>query len=100
MLVDISTKLFKNIEAYCSMNGLNVNEFIMDMLNRAFMKEKYGERPELVGNTSDKQEVTVSVCEPDINDDLLVTKRDNKCDVLENDTQKQEQRKSKKRQLN
>jgi hypothetical protein len=45
MLVTIKDKLFKDIHSYCSINGLDVETYINDMLKKSFMIEKYGNKP-------------------------------------------------------
>ena len=45
MKVTIKDKLYKDIVAYCELNGLEVNGFINDLLKKNFMIEKYGEKP-------------------------------------------------------
>jgi hypothetical protein len=45
MLVTIKDKLFKDIQSYCSINDLDVETYINDMLKKSFMIEKYGNKP-------------------------------------------------------
>lgn len=45
MTIEISEKLFKDIEKYCELNELKVNEYIEDLLKKSFTVEKYGDRP-------------------------------------------------------
>ena len=48
MLVTIKDKLFKDIHSYCSINDLDVETYINDMLKKSFMIEKYGNKPGIV----------------------------------------------------
>ena len=45
MLVTIKDRLFKVIQSYCSINGLDIETYINDILKKSFMIEKYGEKP-------------------------------------------------------
>ena len=45
MLVTIKDRLFKDIQSYCSINDLDIETYINDMLKKSFMIEKYGEKP-------------------------------------------------------
>ena len=45
MLVTIKDRLFKDIQSYCSINGLDIETYINDILKKSFMIEKYGEKP-------------------------------------------------------
>lgn len=41
----IENSLFNDIQEYCNVNSLDVNEFINTLLRRSFVIERYGERP-------------------------------------------------------
>ena len=45
MLITIKDRLFKDIQSYCSINGLDIETYINDILKKSFMIEKYGEKP-------------------------------------------------------
>ena len=45
MNIEIKDKLYKDIESYCTLNELNFNDYVNDLLKKAFMEEKYGDRP-------------------------------------------------------
>jgi hypothetical protein len=45
MNIEIKDKLYKDIESYCTLNELDFNNYINDLLKKAFMEEKYGDRP-------------------------------------------------------
>lgn len=45
MQVEINTKLYKDIEAYCTLNGLDITELINKLIKQGYMLEKYGDRP-------------------------------------------------------
>ena len=58
--MDINNKLLLDIESYCKINELNTEEFVNDLLKRAFMIEKYGEKPPFMvksENTPKKVEI-------------------------------------------
>lgn len=44
-MVEIETKLYNDIKLYCKINNLVIKDFINKLLKKAFMVEKYGERP-------------------------------------------------------
>ena len=43
--MEIDKDLYKEIKAYCDLNGLKARDFIHKLLKDAFIKEKYGDRP-------------------------------------------------------
>lgn len=45
MQIDIDNKLYKEIENYCAVNSLKIEDLINKFLKRAFTIEKYGETP-------------------------------------------------------
>jgi hypothetical protein len=45
MNIEIKDKLYKDIESYCTLNELDFNNYVNDLLKKAFMEEKYGDRP-------------------------------------------------------
>lgn len=63
--MNINNKLLLDIESYCKINELNTEEFVNDLLKRAFMIEKYGEKPPFMvksENTPKKMEIqTIAV---------------------------------------
>lgn len=62
--MDINNKLLLDIESYCKINELNTEEFVNDLLKRAFMIEKYGEKPPFMvksENTPKKVEIQTIV---------------------------------------
>ena len=46
----IDYKLTKEISAYCSLNGLDEQAYVNALLKKAFMVDKYGDRPPLYGS--------------------------------------------------
>lgn len=44
-MVELDKKLHKDIKEYCQLNGLVMKDFVNKLLKKAFMVEKYGERP-------------------------------------------------------
>ena len=45
MQVEINTKLYNDIEAYCTLNNLDITELINKLVKQGYMIEKYGDRP-------------------------------------------------------
>jgi hypothetical protein len=45
MNIEIKDKLYKDIESYCALNKLDFKDYVNDLLKKAFMEEKYGDRP-------------------------------------------------------
>lgn len=45
MNVSVKDKLYKEIKAYCDLNELQIGDYINGLIQKAFMIEKYGERP-------------------------------------------------------
>lgn len=43
--MNFDNKLLSDIESYCKLNGLDSDKFVNDLLKKAFMVEKYGEKP-------------------------------------------------------
>lgn len=43
--MNLDNKLLKDIESYCSINCLDLDKYINGLLKKAFMTDKYGERP-------------------------------------------------------
>lgn len=43
--VKIDEKLYSNIFEYCKINGLEIEEYVNNLLKKNFMIDKYGERP-------------------------------------------------------
>ena len=46
--MEIDKELYKDIKAYCDLNGLKPREYIHKLLKEAFMKDKYGDRPDFM----------------------------------------------------
>lgn len=47
--MEIDKKLYNEIKAYCDLNGLKPREYIHSLLSKAFMQDKYGDKPGLQG---------------------------------------------------
>ena len=43
--MEIDKELYKDIKEYCDLNGIKAKEYINTLLRKAFMQDKYGERP-------------------------------------------------------
>ena len=50
----IDNNLKRDIENYCVLNDLNVDIFINKILNKAFLVEKYGDKPNIFYTSSKK----------------------------------------------
>ena len=55
----IDNNLKRDIENYCVLNDLNVDIFINKILKKAFLVEKYGDKPNIF-NTSAKKVISYS----------------------------------------
>ena len=55
----IDSNLKKDIENYCALNGLNADVFDNKILKKAFLVEKYGDKPNIF-NTTPKKVVSYS----------------------------------------
>lgn len=48
-MLNINNKLYNDITAYCKLNNIeNVDKFCSDLLEKAFVVEKYGSTPQIV----------------------------------------------------
>lgn len=43
--MEIDKNLYKDIKEYCDLNGLKPREYINGLLKKAFITDKYGDRP-------------------------------------------------------
>lgn len=50
----IDKKLKKDIEDYCSLNNINVDDFINKILKKSFLLEKYGDKPNIFKKKEEK----------------------------------------------
>jgi hypothetical protein len=44
-MIELDKKLHKDIKEYCQLNGLVMKDFVNKLLKKAFMIEKYGDKP-------------------------------------------------------
>lgn len=44
-MVNIDTKLYSEIKDYCKINNLKIGEYINNLLQKAFIEDKYGKTP-------------------------------------------------------
>ena len=44
-MIELDKRLHKDIKEYCQLNGLVMKDFINKLLKKAFMVEKYGDKP-------------------------------------------------------
>ena len=56
MNIEIKDKLYKDIESYCTLNELDINQYVNNLLKKSFMLDKYGERPP-ISNTVNSDEI-------------------------------------------
>lgn len=76
MNVNVKEKLYKQIKDYCSINNLPIGEYINDLLQKAFMVDKYGEKPSVL-NTPKKKEKEPIVTFEEQNETTLITIEEN-----------------------
>ena len=53
MVIKIDKKIKEAIIEYCKYNNIDVNTYINKILNDGFMKDKYGERPNIGSSSPD-----------------------------------------------
>ena len=58
--MEIEKRLLSDISSYCSLNDLDEDKYINSILKKAFMTDKYGDRPEIYGSVHNN----ISVDEP------------------------------------
>lgn len=54
--MEIDKALYNDIKEYCALNSLKPREYINSLLTKAFMADKYGDRPGVVPFKQDKKE--------------------------------------------
>ena len=64
--MEVDKKLYEEIKEYCTLNGLKPKEYINDLLKKAFMEDKYGNKP-FMSNKVRVVSVLVKADEPDRN---------------------------------
>ena len=52
----LDERLMRDIEQYCGLNGLDIESYVNRLLRRAFMVDKYGERPRPLASVGKKIE--------------------------------------------
>lgn len=63
-MIEIDIKLIKDIEEYCSINNIeNPSKYVTKLLKKAFMKEKYGTKPDIF-NTQEKEKPSIKQISP------------------------------------
>jgi hypothetical protein len=67
-MLNIKKQLYNDITAYCKVNEItDVDKFCSDLLEKAFVTEKYGSAPQIIGNKNvDKKIDKPLVYEPEI----------------------------------
>ena len=55
--MEIDKKLYKEIKEYCDLNGIKTKEYIHSLLSKAFMADKYGDRPGFIAIKQNKSEI-------------------------------------------
>jgi hypothetical protein len=66
-MLNIKKQLYNDITAYCKVNEINdIDKFCNDLLEKAFVTEKYGAAPQIVSNKNvDKKIEKPLVYEPE-----------------------------------
>jgi hypothetical protein len=54
MLIEIKNTLYKKIESYCTLNELNVVDYINKLINDNFLIDLYGEKPDICNDIENK----------------------------------------------
>lgn len=54
MLIEIKNTLYKKIESYCTLNELNVIDYINKLINDNFLIDLYGEKPDICNDIENK----------------------------------------------
>ena len=67
-MLNIKKQLYTDITAYCKVNEItDVDKFCSDLLEKAFVTEKYGAAPQIVGNKNVEKKIEKPlVYEPEI----------------------------------
>lgn len=67
-------KLQEEIKSYCELNDLNVDDFIYDLLKKAFIEEKYGKAPPILEKKeTNKNNIMVKTIKTiNVNDDSII----------------------------
>lgn len=47
MKIEIDNKIYNGISTYCALNEMNTITYINDLLKKAFMIDKYSEKPQI-----------------------------------------------------
>ena len=54
MLIEIKNTLYKKIESYCTLNELNVIDYINKLINDNFLIDLYGNKPDICNDIENK----------------------------------------------
>lgn len=54
MLIEIKNNLYNKIESYCTLNELNVIDYINKLINDKFLIDLYGEKPDICNDIENK----------------------------------------------
>lgn len=57
--IKINASLEKDLIDYCKLNNLKPSEYVNDLLKKAFMRDKYGDKPSILFKDRQKQETQV-----------------------------------------
>ena len=58
--MEIKGKLLKDINDYCKLNGLDSEKFANNLLKKAFLVEKYGDKPSVFNKEAKAKKIVVN----------------------------------------
>lgn len=59
--INIDDELYADIKEYCELNGLEIKDFIQQLIKDKFMVEKYGDAPPFFKKKTDVEEIVEKV---------------------------------------
>ena len=90
-VVKINSSLYTDIKEYCSLNGLKINSFINELLEKQFAIEKFGDAPFFnynkkntsVDTSSEKDKTVITVIDTKSNEIVEQKEVEKKEDIQE-----------------
>jgi hypothetical protein len=58
--MEIKERLLKDINDYCKLNGLDSEKFVNNLLKKAFLVEKYGDKPSFFSKEVKSKRIVVN----------------------------------------